>query len=195
MKMYLPFSLSLMTNLVCAKVGPGFENRESLRMWFLPLLWPLKVDTKRKWTMLLSWVQYLSQPSLKVQFAFTSEREKTKPAPTFFTYFANQISCLAAMIPLTTPPYPSVCSLCPYLVPNPQTTVLKLNKTTENAPPIPKTIVLLKPRWGEWKMPKHSHTSQNKSKKSITAGACDSWTGPCLADPTIKCPLCVDSDI
>lgn len=69
--------------------------------FFLPLLCLFKDGYKRKPTTLLNWVQYLSEPSLKIQFPFTSEREKTKPAPTFFKYLANQISCLAAMILLT----------------------------------------------------------------------------------------------
>lgn len=93
------------------------------------------------------------------------------------------------------PPPPTPRFLCPYIVPwlSPQTTVLKLNKTIKNSPPFPKTIVPLKPRWGEWKMPKHSPTSQNKNRQSRTA--CDSWIDPCLADPMIKCPLCMDSDL
>lgn len=169
-----------MTDLVCANVGTGFEKRErSSRMWFLPLLWPFKDGHKRKPTALLNWVQYLSEPSLKNQFPFTSEREKTKPAPTFFKYLANQISCLAAMIPLT-----RLCllplSLLSSLADKPSNNCLKrgkkknhnkTNNPTKNPPPFPKTIVLLKPRWGERKMPKHSPTSQNKNRKSRTAGS------------------------
>jgi len=76
-----------------------------------PVLCPFKDVHKRKPTALLSWVQYLSEPSLKIQFPFTSEREKTKLAPTFFKYLANQISCLAAMIALTRLPPLSLLSL------------------------------------------------------------------------------------
>lgn len=92
-------------------LGLGLKRGMILKnVIFFPLLWPFKDGHKRKPTALLNWVQYLSEPSLKIQFPFTSEREKTKPAPTFFKYLANQISCLAAMIPLTRLPPLSLLS-------------------------------------------------------------------------------------
>lgn len=106
-------------------LGLGFKRGNDLKEcdFFLPLLCPFKDGYKRKPTALLNWVQYLSEPSLKIQFPFTSEREKTKPAPTFFKYLANQISCLAAMILLTRLPPLSLLTV-PWLT-SPQTTVLK----------------------------------------------------------------------
>lgn len=188
-----------MTDLVCANVGTGFEKRErSSRMWFLPLLWPFKDGHKRKPTALLNWVQYLSEPSLKNQFPFTSEREKTKPAPTFFKYLANQISCLAAMIPLT-----RLCllplSLLSSLADKPSNNCLKRGKKkTTTKPttqqkihhPFLKLLFCWNQGGGKEKCPNIHPPPKTRTGKVEQQAASNFWMGPCLADPTIIRSLC-----